>query len=219
MRTVSIVFAFVLLIVIGLFAGSLFYGGLTLHQLLTENRRLKEAISHLTQEDQIGYAKVLSQETRDGTVYTTLRFVQTARDDKRRTILEKEYTIQGDVVHFDALIVKFDNRLVLDGKERALYLWRRVYGEHTPPNEGYPIEEPGISPKRYEDLLNRLSLRERELFWSQIWELANDPSRLEQYGIVGLYGNAVYAKLSPDLIYVFKISATGQVYPEVVPDL
>ena len=55
---------------------------MTIHQLLNENKQLKEAITNLTAEEQIGYAKVIKQETKDGKVWTTLRFVETARDDK-----------------------------------------------------------------------------------------------------------------------------------------
>ena len=207
------------LIVLGLFGGGFFYGTKTLYDLLKENERLKEAITNLTREEQIGYAKVLSQETRDGKVVTTLKFVETARDDKLDRILEKEYTIEGDVVYFDALIVKFGDQMVLDGKERALYLWRRIYGERTAPDQGYLIESPGVEPRRYEDLLSKLSLRDREMFWTAIWDLANDPEELRQFGIQAIFGNAVYSKLRPGLIYVFKIRATGEVYPEVVPDM
>jgi hypothetical protein len=57
------------------------------------------------------------------------------------------------------------------------------------------------------------------MFWSAVWELANDPEALQQDGIKAIYGNAVYKKLKPGLIYVFKISSSGQVYPETVPDL
>ena len=57
------------------------------------------------------------------------------------------------------------------------------------------------------------------MFWPEIWELSNDPDRLKDAGIQAIYGNAVYKKLRPGLIYVFKISPSGQLYPEVVPDM
>jgi hypothetical protein len=207
------------LVVAGLLGGGFFFASKTLYDLLSENKRLKEAITNLTREEQIGYAKVLSQEKRDGKVITTLKFVETARDDKLDRILEKEYSIEGDVVYFDALIVKFGDRMVLDGKERALYLWRRIYGERTAPDRGFLIESPGVEPRRYEDLLAKLSMKDREMFWSAIWDLANDPEQLREFGIQAIFGNAVYSKLRPGLIYVFKIRATGEVYPEVVPDM
>jgi hypothetical protein len=191
----------------------------TIHELLAENKQLKQAITNLSSEDQIGYAKVIAQETKEGELLTTIRFVETARDDKLNKILEKEYTIAGDIVHFDALIVKFGNKMVMDGKTRALYLWRRVYGEQMTPQEGFAIEAAGAEPQRYKDLLELLPAEHRQMFWSHIWDLANDPQKLKQYDIDAIYGNVVYSKLTSGLIYVFKINSTGQVYPEIVPDI
>ena len=216
-RISIIVILAAVLVAAGYFGRGWFLRELTIHQLLTENKQLKDAIANLTAEEQIGYAKVIRQETRDGKVWTTVRFVETARDDKLKKIVEKDYTIEGDIIHFDALIVKFGDKMVMDGKERAMYLWRRVYSEGMAPQDGFAIEKPGAEPARYEDLLRRLPVKQREMFWSNIWDLANDPEKLKQEGITAIYGNAVYSKLKEGLIYIFKISPTGQFYPEVVP--
>jgi uncharacterized protein YneF (UPF0154 family) len=208
-----------LIILAGLFGGAVFYGTKTVHDLFSDNRRLKEAIATLTHSDQIGYAKVVAQEKKNGRLYTTLRFVETARDDKQEVVLERQYAIEGDVVHFDALIVTFSDQMVLDGRKRSLYLWRRVYGETMAPSEGYPIEIPSRTPRRYQDFLQQLPVREQEMFWDAVWELANDPDQLKEHGIRAIYGNVVYNRLRPGLIYVFKISPAGHVYPETVPDL
>jgi hypothetical protein len=218
-KLIRTVFGFMVLVAVIFVAGTLFYGTKTVHDLLGENKKLKQSLATLTHEDQIGYAKVVRQETRDGKFYTVIRFVETARDDQLKKVLEKEYEIEGDTVHFDALIVTFSDQAVMDGKERSLYLWRRVYGENMSPAEGFAIEEEGQTPVRYTDLLRRLHLSEQKLFWSAVWDLANDPEALQRYGIKAVYGNAVYKKMSPGLIYVFKISAGGHVYPETVPDL
>ncbi len=106
-----------------------------------------------------------------------------------KTILEKEYTIEGDIVHFDALVVKFGNKMVIDGRAKALYLWRRVYGERMAPGEGFLIEEPGSEPQRYKDLLDALPLKQRQLFWSSIWELANDTEKLKEYDIAAIFAD------------------------------
>jgi hypothetical protein len=218
-KLIRTVFGFMALVAVIFVAGTLFYGTKTVHDLLGENKKLKQSLATLTHEDQIGYAKVVRQETRDGKFYTVIRFVETARDDQLKKVLEKEYEIEGDTVHFDALIVTFSDQAVMDGKERSLYLWRRVYGENMSPAAGFAIEEEGLTPVRYADLLRRLHLSEQKLFWSAVWDLANEPEALQRHGIKAVYGNAVYKKLRPGLIYVFKISAGGHVYPETVPDL
>ena len=201
------------------FGRGFYRGAMTIHELLGENKDLKQAISTLTTEDQIGYAKVISQRTEEGRLLTTLRFVETSRDDKTKKILQKEYTIEGDVIHFDALIIKFEDKMVMDGKARALYLWRRVYGEKMAPEEGFPIEVPGTEPKRYEDLLQVLPIEHQELFWSSIWDLANNPEQLGRHGIKAIYGNVIYSQLREGLIYVFKIGPTGHLYVEDVFDM
>lgn len=218
-RPLTYIVVGICLIVFAYLGRGFYYGAMTIHQLLAENKHLKRAITNLTQEEQIGYAKVIAQETEDGELLTTIRFVETARDDKLKTILEKEYTIEGDIVHFDALIVRFGDKMVMNGKTKALYLWRRVYGEKMAPEDGFVVEEPDAEPKRYSDLLQALSIKQRQLFWSNIWELANDPEKLKAYDIKAIYGNVVYSRLRKGLIYIFKISPTGQVYPEVVPDM
>ena len=185
---------------------------MTIHKLLTENTELKQAITNLTEEDQIGYAKIISQEEKDGTLYTTIKFVETARNDNLKKILEKEYTIEGDIVHFDALIVKFGNKMVTDGKAKALYLWRRIYGEKMAPEDGYAIEEPGTEPQRYKNLLEALPVEHCKLFWTNIWDLANDPNKLRDYGIDAIYGDVLYFKMKKGLVYTFKITPTGNFY-------
>jgi len=207
------------LVVLGLVGGSLFYGTKTVHDLLAGNEKLKKAIATLTHEDQIGFAKVLKQEMRDGRLYTTVKFVETARDDLLNKVLVREYEIEGDIVHFDALIVTFDDQMVLDGKARSLYLWRRVYGENMTPAEGYEIESPDTIPARYGELMQELKLSDQKKFCTAIWDLANHPEALRDQGIKAIYGNAVYKRLRPGLIYVFKIGNDGQVYPETVLDM
>jgi len=188
------------------------------HKLLMENDELKKTISNLTEETQIGYAKVISQKKIDGRLFTRIKFVETDRIDNFSKVLEKEYEIEGDVIHFDCLIVKFAPQMVMDGKEKSLYLWRRVYGEKMNPSNGYPIEIDNEEPKRYSDILKNLSIKDRDQFWSEIWQLSNDPDRLKEKGIQAIYGNVVYNNLKPNLVYVFKINNSGCLYPEVFPD-
>jgi len=190
-----------------------------IEQLLKENKELQTAITNLKTERQIGYAKVISQTSGEGKVITKLKFVETDRKDMLNRVLEKEYEIEGDVIYFDALVVKFDEQLVMDGKEKAMYLWRRVYSDKMRPEDGFAIETEGAEPKRYADICSKLNFKDKELFWKEIWKLADDTQSLAEYGISAIYGNVVYRKVKPGLVYVFKISSMGSLYPEVIPDL
>ena len=133
----------------------IYRAGSAIDNLLTENKKLKQALTNLTDTGKIGYAKVTSQtvDNKGKVLSTELKFVETARDNELDKILEKSYTIDGDIVHFDALIVKFGDKVVMNGRKKSLYLWRRVYGENMAPGSGFPIEEPGKEPQRYSELL------------------------------------------------------------------
>ena len=70
MKPAKIRIIVLLLLVVGLVATGYFGRGyllreMTIHQLLNENKQLKEAITNLTAEEQIGYAKVIKQETQN----------------------------------------------------------------------------------------------------------------------------------------------------------
>jgi hypothetical protein len=42
---------------------------------------------------------------------------------------------------------------------------------------------------------------------------------LKEYGIEAVYGNVLYSRLKTGYIYFFKISPSGQLYPQIIPDL
>ena len=92
----------------------------------------------------------------------------------------------------------------MNGEKKSLYLWRRIYGETMPPGAGFPIEEPNKEPQRYNELLKELSLRQREVFWKSIWDLANDPQKLRKYDIEAIFGNVTYVKLKKGLLVLFE---------------
>jgi hypothetical protein len=205
--------------VLGILAYAMFYSAKTIHDLLGENKELQKSIVNLTREEEVGYAKVLAQELREGKLYTRMLFVVTDPDDMTKRILEKEFEVEGDVVFFDALIIKFKSKAVMEGKERALFLWRRIYSDKMTPENGFPIDMPGSEPARYSIICAKLSVKNRNMFWTEIWRLSDDPERLNQSGVQAVYGNAVYKKVKPGLIYRFKLDASGAFYPDTMPDL
>lgn len=216
-KIVGLLMAGAALVVAGVLGLSFYFSSSTIHELLTENHELNKALTNLTQEEQIGFATVVSQETDSlGQITTQLKFVQTAAGNPKEIVDERMYALQGDVAHFDALIVKFTDTAVKEGKERALYLWRRVYDEQTPPEKGALIEIPDSAPERYYAITQSLNMNDRVVFWEAVWGLAKDPQQLSEYGITAVFGNAIYTRVEPNKVYLFKIGSTGQIYPEVI---
>ncbi len=216
-RLVGTLMALAALVTAGILGMTFYHSTASIHQLLTENHKLNKAVRNLTQEEQFGYATLQSQARNElGELQSIVRFVQTAADDPKEVVSEQLFTVTGDIVHFDALIVKFTTEYVKDGSERALYLWRRIYGETTTPADGEAIEMAGSAPERYYSITESLHLKNRDLFWEAIWELANDTNQLSSYGVQAVFGNAIYTRMEPGKVYLFKISSTGQIYPETV---
>lgn len=194
-----------------------YFSSSSIHNLLTENSELNKSIRNLTEERQIGFATLQSRSrNKTGQLESLIRFVQTAPGRPDEIVSEELFIVEGEVIHFDALIVKFSDTYVQDGRGRALYLWRRVYGESEAPVDGDLIQSPGEAPERYEAITKTLRLQNRPVFWEAIWNLANDPQQLSEYGVTAVFGNAIYVKMEPDKVYLFKIGATGQIYPDVL---
>ncbi|MFU8848455.1 MAG: hypothetical protein ACNA77_07035 [Opitutales bacterium] len=194
-----------------------YFSSSSIHSLLTENHQLNKAIRNLTEEQQIGYATLESRSRNAlGQAESLVRFVQTAPGRPNEVVSEEFFVVEGEVIHFDALIVKFSDDYVKDGKGRALYLWRRIYGENQAPAEGDLIQSPGQAPERYRAITQSLRLKDQSVFWDAIWDLANDPQQLSEYGLTAVFGNAIYTRMEPDRVYLFKISPTGQIYPDVL---
>ena len=148
-------FVYIIIVILGLLAliflgWGLSRGAKTIDQLLTKNKALKQEIDE------------------NGKLFSTILFVETARNDKLKKVLEHEYIVEGDIIHFDALIVSFDNYLVTNGKRKALYLWRRIYSDCMAPETGFAIESKGQEPKRYAQFLKLLDKKDRQLFWQEI---------------------------------------------------
>lgn len=190
----------------------------TIDDLLTKNEKLKEAISNLTKEEKIGYAKIVSQETVEGTLRTTVRFVEVARDDQTK-LSEKEFTVDGDVLYFDGMVVVFPKELVMDGKERSIFLWRRVFGEHQEPAKGCQIGEPGQQPARYRDLFEKMGPKSNETFWNAMWDLSNDALALKKHSIRTIQGEALSQKMVPGKVYTFILDNSGLVKIDQRPDI
>lgn len=190
----------------------------TIEELLLKNKELQEALTQLTEEERIGYAKVTGQFSRDGRMFTAVKFVATLPGDPLTPVFQREYEVPGDVVYFDALIVRFSTERVLDGRERALYLWRRLFSEGMEPAQGFPLENEGGEPERYQHLLAKLPVGQRQVFWTAIWDLANDPQRLAGAGVTAIYGNAVYVRMQPGVVYLFNLNKAGQITPVPVLD-
>ena len=176
-----------------------------------EVQRLGTAVRLLKVDHRIGQLTVLSQqgsaETKD--LRTTISFVEV---DEKGQPLEKPrtFTLRGDVVYVDALVVKFADDYVERGdpmRGTAICLFRRIYGETQAPNDGFAIDPIGAQPVAYRSGGKPSELEQQ--IWSRFWEYANDPDLASKAGVRAAHGSAPFIKVMPGKRYRVLLRSSG----------
>ncbi|MDP0500720.1 MAG: hypothetical protein Q7P63_11550 [Verrucomicrobiota bacterium JB022] len=185
----------------------------TLETLVHENQALQRALSNLQQEEVVAYLRVLPLEVEPTITEPHLRVVLQEPASREAMPEPETHTIFGRQVYLEGVVVKFDNQLVSDGEERALLLWRRVFGDDEKPAEGADLfHETSSIPSRYREAFSAVPERVNQQFWSQIWEHAHDATAKDTEGIVAIYGSSVSIEPRPETLYVVLFTAQGQLY-------
>lgn len=173
-----------------------------------ELRATKEAIVRLTRQQRRAELKVLAVEDRQGVPYTKLCF--TELDDGGRPIGDgRTFNVEGQVVYIDALIVKFNDKLVIDGhaeRGHPLLLFRRAFGEKQSPESGYMLDEVSHVPHGYRT--DKPMPEWEKKLWADFWKVARHP---EDYaGVRSAHGKAPYTRVEPGRTYVVTLRADGE---------
>jgi hypothetical protein len=130
------------------------------------------------------------------------------------------FTIRGDIAYFEALVVKFDDAFVEQNdllKGSSLLLFRRVFGEHQAPADGFPLDAVGQRPAGYESDPAAGSLFYQDL-WSRFWEYSLDPEVVRQAGVRAMHGEAPFVKLAPGKAYEIDLRSSEGLVITVVDD-
>src|ERR1700722_8062167 len=114
LRALAKIIALGILVIAGSF-GIVYYrnhnsAALQIEQLEQERNELQQFVQRLTSERRIARVLVTDQKQVGGALQTTLMFTEFSRDGPDLPV--KEFTIQGNEVHIDALVIKFDHDLV-----------------------------------------------------------------------------------------------------------
>jgi len=188
-----------------------------LDRALRENKALKTAIGNLTASETVAYVDVVRRMKNKQGESVELIFSETERGNPNKVIRDERLIAPGELTYFDALVVTFDDELVGDGKRKALFLWKRIFGEQQAPENGYRLDE--TLPKAYEEISKACERTffgfkvadHAEEFWDAIWDLANEPEKLNDLGIHSLQGKASSMKLEQGKRYKLTIGNRGRV--------
>jgi len=183
--------------------------------------RAQTALKLLKVDHRVAQIDVLSQQgsEKNKDLVTTFSFVELDTGGKP---LEKPrvFTVQGDVVYVDALVVKWEDESVETAdplRSASFYLFRRIFGEAQQPREGFVLDAAGSQPAAYRRG-REPSEFEREI-WTRFWEYANSREAAEKKGIRAAHGEAPFLKLLPGKRYTVELRASGglSIKPEDAP--
>ncbi len=177
---------------------------------------LEQAVSRLTAEDRVAEVYVIEQvkagETLNGqpapSDVTIIEFVEIDREG--HPLPSRRFIINDDVIFFDALILKFDPEYVSLGdalRGKSLALFRRIYGEHQNPIDGFPVDPSGDVPNIFR-VNPEPTPFERQL-WAQFWQLAADPDLAAKNGVKVAQGEAVYVPVERGQAWTLTLQNNG----------
>ena len=181
-----------------------------LDEAVRKTEQLRQIVKHLQAERRVADVIVTDQKLVDGVQKTTLLFVEYARDGTT-PLPARRFTVDGNVAHIDALVVKFDRGFVQDNdplRGQSLALFTRLYGENQPPDKAHRIDPPNQPPDVYRGPDAYVTEFEREL-WANFWRLADDEAYRNEKGVRVAQGEGVWVPFQPDRLYTLTLESDG----------
>jgi len=114
------------------------------------------------------------------------------------------------VIHFDALVIKFDHEDVAAGEAlrgKSLALFRRIYGENQNPAEGHRVDPENDVPSVY-----RVNPQPSEFelrLWGRFWDYATDPDLAARDHVRVAQGESVYVPMQKGDVWTLTLQNNG----------
>lgn len=184
----------------------------TINQLQEEKAQLERIVQRLGTERRVADVLVTDQKKVDGVTQTELLWVEYARDGNS-ALDPQRFTIRGDEVHIDALVIKFEHDLVREEdplRGHSIALFTRIYGDHESPASAQLVDRPGRIPRIYQGSDPQVSAFEQQL-WDKFWQLTEDAALRQEMGVRIANGQGVFQHIRPDRLYTLTIETSGGV--------
>jgi len=114
----------------------------------------------------------------------------------------------GDLVYFEAYVIKFQHELVAQGdpdRGTSLTLFRRVFGDRQAPDSVSMLDHPKARAR--DDLASPLAAEAS--LWTRFWELVDDPKLASEYGIRVAQCEAPAVRLQSGQVWEVTLDASG----------
>jgi hypothetical protein len=188
-------------------------------QLEEERRNLQMARRHIVNllgERRAAEVVVLERTVDEaGEAQLRLKFLEYASGGK--ALPAQTLVVSGEDVYFDAAVVLFEPKDVMEGKRSSLYVFHRVFTDKTRPDSGLELsrlDSQEIPPAyRAEDI----PLAAQQKAWDEVRRLLEDENFRARRGVRAVFGQAVHKKLEQNVIYTLSIQDNGGLLIEEKP--
>jgi hypothetical protein len=139
---------------------------------------------------------------------TTIKFVE--YDTKGSALSPKYFTFSGNLIQFQSLVVRFDDRFVVAGdrlKGKSVYLFWKVFSLDAQKTQEFPITQLDEVPDGYK-IEGRSNSYEKG-FWREFWKYAFDPQKAERAGVKSVQIEAPGSVFIPGYLYTIVIEHDG----------
>ena len=148
--------------------------------------------------------------------FTTIKFLE--YDTRGKPLEPKYFTFPGNVIQFQSLVVRFEDRFVAAGdrlRGKSVYLfWKAFYldGANTKEFPITPVEE---VPEGYR--VSKKTNTFESHFWREFWRYAFDKKAAAGVGVKNVQIEAPGTMFIPGYLYTIKIEHNGGLRIDTTP--
>ncbi len=173
-------------------------------------RVLKKMVQRLSADSRAAEVLVTRTELDEasGKIKTTIKFLE--YDAGGRPVSPNYFTFEGNIIQFQALVIRFEDKFVLGGDKlrgKSAYLFTKAFVLDGPRTQEFEITPLHSIPAGYK-IPGEKSKFETAL-WEKFWKYALDPKERERSGIKNAQIEAPGSMFLPGTIYTLKIEHDG----------
>ncbi len=206
-------------IIIALASVAVLFAAVSINRWLEEWRVLRKVVERLSADSRAAEVIVTKTELDEATkkVRTTIKFLEF--DAKGAPLEPKYFTFQGNVIQFQALVVRFQDDFVKHGDKlrgKSAYLFMKAFVLDGAKTQEFNITETNQIPAGYKLPSGKTSEYETKL-WNEFWTYALDPKERSRAGIKNAQIEAPGSLFLPGTIYTLKIEHDGGIRIDAQP--
>lgn len=178
--------------------------------IVYRNRVLAVVIRRLCAESRRAEVIVTDRDTQGDRVRTTLKFLE--YDSSGRPLAPRYFTFYGDLIQFQALVIRFNDNLVMAGvplKGRSVAFFTKIFilGDGKVETQLFEINKSYEIPSGYRTGPHQAFFE--RLLWRRFWEYALDNDTARRAGVKNAQLEAPGTRFLPGRLYTVKIEHDG----------